>query len=99
MNLENQHGAIATSSQPSRRPAARTSLWLNVQAVPDASGAPFDFSEDSARRRMVSEGVILTATNTVIAELAQDWTRPKGQELFKLIFSDVLPPIKSGWFS
>lgn len=42
-----------------------------VQAVMDASGSPFDISEEMARRRMEREGVVLTATNTLMAELAQ----------------------------
>jgi nicotinamidase-related amidase len=64
-----------------------------VQAVMDASGSPFDLSEDMSRRRMEKAGVILTATNTVIAELAQDWSTPHGGELIQLLFTDVLPPI------
>lgn len=40
-----------------------------VQAVMDASGSPYELSEDMSRRRMEKAGVVLTATNTVIAEL------------------------------
>jgi nicotinamidase-related amidase len=65
----------------------------NVQAVMDASGSPFELSEDMARRRMQDAGVILTATNTVIAELAQSWGTPKGQQLVQLLFTEVLPPV------
>ena len=64
-----------------------------VQAVIDASGSPFDLSEEMSRRRMEKEGVILTATNTLIAELAQDWSRPEGSQLLKVLFEDVLPNI------
>ncbi|MTH60869.1 isochorismatase family protein [Paracoccus litorisediminis] len=64
-----------------------------VQAVMDASGSPFELSEDMSRRRMQDAGVILTATNTMIAELAQDWSTPEGQQLIQLLFSEVLPPI------
>lgn len=64
-----------------------------VQAVLDASGSLFDLSEDTAQRRMENAGVVLTATNTVIAELAQDWATPHGQQLIGLLFSDVIPPI------
>lgn len=64
-----------------------------VQAVMDASGSPFELSEEMSRRRMEKAGVILTATNTVIAELAQDWSTPEGQQLIALLFSKVLPPI------
>ncbi|HEY8034325.1 MAG TPA: isochorismatase family protein [Methylobacter sp.] len=41
-----------------------------VQAVMDASGSPYELSEDMSRRRMEREGVVLTATNTLMAELA-----------------------------
>ncbi|MBD2678310.1 MULTISPECIES: isochorismatase family protein [Nostoc] len=65
----------------------------NVQAVMDASGSPFDISEEMSRRRMEREGVVLTATNTLIAELAQDWSRPQGSQLLQVLFEDVLPKI------
>lgn len=65
----------------------------NVQAVMDASGSPFDISEEMSRRRMEREGVVLTATNTLMAELAQDWSRPQGGQLLQILFQDVLPKI------
>ncbi|MGJ0490617.1 isochorismatase family protein [Methylobacter sp.] len=64
-----------------------------VQAVMDASGSPYELSEDMSRRRMEREGVVLTATNTLMAELAQDWSRPEGGQLLAILFQDVLPPI------
>lgn len=67
----------------------------NVQAVMDASGSPYDLSEDMSRRRMQDAGVVLTATNTMIAELAQDWSTPEGQQLIQLLFTDVLPSISA----
>ena len=66
---------------------------FNVQAVIDASGSPFDISEEMSRRRMENEGVVLTATNTLMAELAQDWSRPEGGQLLGILFQDVLPSI------
>ena len=66
---------------------------FNVQAVIDASGSPFDISEEMARRRMENEGVVLTATNTLMAELAQDWSRPEGGQLLGILFNEVLPKI------
>ena len=60
-----------------------------VQAVMDASGSPFELSEDLAQRRMEKAGVVLTATNSVIAELAQDWSTPAGSQLIELMFKDV----------
>lgn len=65
----------------------------NVQAVMDASGSPFDISEEMSRRRMERAGVVLTATNTLMAELAQDWSRPEGSQLLQVLFQDVLPQI------
>jgi nicotinamidase-related amidase len=62
---------------------------FEVQAVMDASGSPFDISEEVARRRMERAGVWLTATNTMIAELVQDWSTPAGQELVQLLFASA----------
>jgi hypothetical protein len=42
---------------------------------------------------MRDAGVVLTATITLIAEIAQDWSTPAGQQLIGLLFSDVLPPL------
>jgi nicotinamidase-related amidase len=62
---------------------------FEVQAVMDASGSPFDISEDVARRRMERAGVWLTATNTMIAELVQDWSTPAGMELVQLLVASA----------
>jgi nicotinamidase-related amidase len=64
---------------------------FNVQAVMDASGSPFDLSENLSQQRMAKAGVVLTATNTLMAEIAEDWARPEGGELLGILFSDVLP--------
>ena len=64
-----------------------------VQAVLDTSGSPYDISEEMSRRRMEREGVVLTATNTLMAELAQDWSRPEGGQLLGILFQEVLPKI------
>ena len=68
---------------------------FNVQAVMDASGSPFDLSDDLSRKRMENAGVVLTATNTLIAELTQDWSTPQGQQTIQLLFTEVLPMISS----
>lgn len=69
-----------------------------VQAVIDASGSPFELSEDMARRRMEAEGVTLTATNTIIAELSFDWSLPAAAKVNEVlqgdVLADVLPPHK-----
>lgn len=64
-----------------------------VQAVMDASGSPSDLSEEFSRQRMHDAGVVLTATNTLMAEIAQDWSTPTGQQLIGLLFTDVFPAL------
>jgi nicotinamidase-related amidase len=60
-----------------------------VQAVMDASGSSFVIGEDTSRRRMERAGVWLTSTNTMIAELVQDWSSTQGQKLMPLMMADV----------
>ena len=67
-----------------------------VQAVMDASGSPSALSEEFSRQRMHDAGVVLTATNTLMAEIAQDWSTPTGQQLIGLLFSDVFPALGAG---
>ena len=67
-----------------------------VQAVMDASGSPSDLSEEFSRQRIYDAGVVLTATNTLMAEIAQDWSTPTGQQLIGLLFSDVFPALGAG---
>jgi hypothetical protein len=42
-----------------------------------------------ARSRMERAGVVLTTTNTAIAELVQDWSTPQGSELIQLLIATV----------
>ncbi len=65
-----------------------------VQAVMDISGSPTQVGEDMARRRMEAAGVQLTATSTLIAELAQDWSTPEGQKLGEIMGASVNPPVR-----
>lgn len=65
----------------------------NVQAVMDASGSPSDVAEEMSRRRMERFGVVLTATDTVMAELAQGWSTLTGQQIIQVMFQNVLPAI------
>jgi len=69
---------------------------FGVQAVMDASGSPSDLSEEFSRQRMRDAGVVLTATNTLMAEIAQDWSTPTGQQLITLLFTDVFPALGAG---
>ncbi|AVJ24085.1 MULTISPECIES: isochorismatase family protein [Pseudomonas] len=66
---------------------------FQVQVVLDASGSPYEYSEEAARLRMVQEGVTLTATNTMIAELAQDWSRPEVGKVLQIMKHEVLPQV------
>jgi hypothetical protein len=49
--------------------------------VSDAGGSPFQISEDAARTRMADAGIVLTATDTVLGELAHDWSTPSGAQI------------------
>jgi len=60
-----------------------------VLAVLDASGSSYEVQENLARRRMERAGVVLTTTNTAIAELVQDWSTPQGSELIQLLIATV----------
>ena len=58
-------------------------LGYAVQAVIDASGSSYELQEEMSRRRMQHAGVVLTTTNTIVAELVQDWSTPAGMEIVK----------------
>lgn len=62
---------------------------FDVLAVLDASGSSYEVQEALARQRMEHAGVVLTTTNTVIAELVQDWSTPQGSELIQLLIATV----------
>ena len=70
-----------------------------VQAVLDACGSPFNVTEEAARLRLVQAGVVLTGTNTVIAELAESWSSPAGKQLTDLLMERVTPPLNIGLLS
>jgi nicotinamidase-related amidase len=57
---------------------------FDVLAVLDASGSSYEVQETLARQRMECAGVALTTTNTVIAELVQNWSTPQGSEITPL---------------
>ncbi|WP_028469011.1 isochorismatase family protein [Neptunomonas japonica] len=62
----------------------------NVQVVVDGSGSPTQIADETALRRMESNGVTLTTTNQLIAELAQDWSTEDGQKLMQVLFEEIL---------
>lgn len=67
-----------------------------VQAVIDASGTDTEIGEEMARRRMERAGVWLTSTNTMVAELVQDWSTPQGGPLVQAMTA-VAPMLPVKW--
>ncbi|MBM4264639.1 MAG: isochorismatase family protein [Deltaproteobacteria bacterium] len=56
-----------------------------VQAVMDAAGMWSAVAQRVAQRRMERGAVVLTTTHTIIAELAQDWSRAGGADVKALL--------------
>lgn len=72
-------------------PAMRAvSEGYDVQVVVDACGSPSKLADETALRRMEREGVNLTSTVQLVAELAQNWTTPEGGQLVQIVFKDIL---------
>lgn len=57
----------------------------DVQVVADAGASPTKFADDIALRRMEKNGVTLTSTNQLIAELAGSWSTPEGGQLVQVM--------------
>ncbi|AGH37367.1 Isochorismatase hydrolase [Bibersteinia trehalosi USDA-ARS-USMARC-189] len=56
-----------------------------VQVVADAGGSPTKMADDIAIRRMENAGAVITSTNQLLAELAQDWSGEDGQKILPII--------------
>ena len=69
-----------------------------VLAVMDACGTDTAIGEETSRRRMERAGVWLTSTNTMVAELVQDWSTPQGGPLVQ-VMTAVSPMLPVGWAS
>ena len=67
-----------------------------VLAVMDACGTDTAIGEDMARRRMERAGVWLTSTNTMVAELVQNWNTPQGIPLVQAMTA-VSPMLPVAW--
>jgi nicotinamidase-related amidase len=61
----------------------------NVLAVMDAGGSSYEIQEELAQQRMMHGGVVLTTTNTIVAELVQNWATPAGMELIQLLLGSA----------
>jgi nicotinamidase-related amidase len=58
---------------------------FEVQVVADAGASPTKLADDMALRRMEKNGVTLTSTNQVMAELAGSWATPEGGQLVQVL--------------
>ena len=58
---------------------------FEVQVVADGGASPTRMADDMALRRMEKNGVTLTSTNQVIAELAGSWATPEGGQLVQVL--------------
>ena len=70
-----------------------TNSWINAWSALEKSDLLLLIA---GRSRLADAGVVLTATNTLMAETAQDWSTPAGQQLIGLLFSDVFPALGAG---
>lgn len=57
----------------------------DVQVVADAGASPTRMADDIALRRMDKNGITLTTTNQLIAELAGSWATPQGEQLVQVL--------------
>jgi len=57
----------------------------DVQVVADAGGSPSKVADDLALRRMEHAGAVVTATSTLLAELAENWTTERGSKVMSLV--------------
>ncbi len=67
-----------------------------ILAVMDACGTDTGIGEKMARRRMERSGGWLTSTNTMIAELVQNWSTPQDGVLVKAMTA-VSPMLPVEW--
>ena len=63
-----------------------------VQVIADAGGSPSKIGDDMALRRMEKNGVTLSSTNQVIAELAGNWSTPEGMRIVQEV---IMPALQS----
>lgn len=66
------------------------SQGYEVQVVADAGGSPSKMADDIALRRMEKNGVTLTSTNQLIAELAGSWATPEGSRIVQDVIMGAL---------
>lgn len=65
-------------------------VGYEVQVIADAGGSPSKIGDDMALRRMEKNGVTLSSTNQVIAELAGSWSTPEGMRIVQEVVMPAL---------
>ena len=64
-----------------------------VQVVLDAGGSPTQQADDIAAERMRDNGVVITSTNQLMAELATDWSSNEGKAIQGVMYEEILNPL------
>lgn len=67
-----------------------TEEGYEVQVVVDAGGSPTAAADDISTRRMKDNGVVLTTTNQLLAELAISWSEGNGQRIQAIMYEENL---------
>lgn len=60
-------------------------MGYEVQVVADAGGSPSKFADEMALIRMREAGAVITSTNQMLAELAQDWSSEDGSKILGIV--------------
>ena len=61
-----------------------------VQVVADAGGSPTAAADAAALAQMAANGVVVTSTNQVMAELATDWASATGGAIQRVMYEESL---------
>jgi len=67
-----------------------TEEGFEVQAVIDAGGSPTQVADNVSAQRMKENGVTITVTDQIIAELANLWTEGAGPTIQKILQEEIL---------
>lgn len=67
-----------------------------VQVVVDAGGSPTAMADAISTQRMKDNGVVLTTTNQLLAELAYDWANGAGHQIQGIMYQEVLAKLVEG---
>lgn len=67
-----------------------------VQIVVDGGGSPTEQADRIAVERMRQNGVIVTSTNQIMAELATDWSSDSGKTIQTVMYEEILKPLIEG---